>query len=147
MDATLVPKPVAEFAAMSGTDAATYTRERPGMSALVLEDGVVYQTYSAYARGLDVLWGMHQWLDRAPKGRSERASGGAATTNTSPFLRTPTHVATRQRRTREHSPLHTPSHTELLREKKTPNVPGLSAKSRQFEFETVPLVGIEPTTY
>ena len=63
--------PVAEFAAMSGTDVATYTRERPGMSAFVLEDGVVYHTYSTYARGLDGLWGMYQWLDRAPKGRNE----------------------------------------------------------------------------
>jgi predicted dithiol-disulfide oxidoreductase (DUF899 family) len=59
------------FAAMSGTDVATYTRERPGMSAFVLEDGVVYHTYSAYARGLDGLWGMYQWLDRAPNGRNE----------------------------------------------------------------------------
>jgi predicted dithiol-disulfide oxidoreductase (DUF899 family) len=59
------------FAAMSGTDAATYTRERPGMSAFALEDGVVYHTYSAYARGLDGLWGMYQWLDRAPRGRNE----------------------------------------------------------------------------
>jgi predicted dithiol-disulfide oxidoreductase (DUF899 family) len=64
--------PVAEFAAMTGTDAATYTREAPGMSAFALDDGVVYHTYSAYARGLDVLWGMYQWLDRAPKGRNER---------------------------------------------------------------------------
>ena len=62
--------PVA-FAAMTGTDVATYTRERPGMSAFALEDGVVYHTYSAYARGLDGLWGMYQWLDRAPKGRNE----------------------------------------------------------------------------
>jgi predicted dithiol-disulfide oxidoreductase (DUF899 family) len=60
------------FAAMSGTDPATYTRERPGMSAFVLEDGVVYHTYSTYARGLDGLWGMYQWLDRAPKGRNEK---------------------------------------------------------------------------
>jgi predicted dithiol-disulfide oxidoreductase (DUF899 family) len=60
------------FAAMSGTDVAAYTRERPGMSAFMYEDGVVYHTYSAYARGLDGLWGMYQWLDRAPKGRSER---------------------------------------------------------------------------
>jgi len=43
------------------TDVATYTRERPGMSAFVLEDGLVYHTYSAYARGLDGLWGMYQW--------------------------------------------------------------------------------------
>jgi predicted dithiol-disulfide oxidoreductase (DUF899 family) len=63
--------PVAEIAAMTGTDVATYTRERPGMSAFVLEDGVVYHTYSAYARGLDGLWGMYQWLDRTPKGRNE----------------------------------------------------------------------------
>ena len=59
------------FATMSGTDAATYTRERPGMSAFTLEDGVVYHTYSTYSRGLDGLWGMYQWLDRAPKGRNE----------------------------------------------------------------------------
>ncbi len=60
-----------KFAAMSGTDVATYTREKPGMSAFVLEDGVVYHAYSTYARGLDSLWGMYQWLDRAPKGRNE----------------------------------------------------------------------------
>jgi predicted dithiol-disulfide oxidoreductase (DUF899 family) len=61
------------FAAMCGTDAATYTRERPGMSAFALDaaGGAVYHTYSTYARGLDALWGMYQWLDRAPKGRNE----------------------------------------------------------------------------
>jgi predicted dithiol-disulfide oxidoreductase (DUF899 family) len=63
--------PVAQIAAMTGTDAATYTRERPGVSAFALEDGVVYHTYSAYARGVDSLWGMYQWLDRAPLGRNE----------------------------------------------------------------------------
>lgn len=62
---------VVAFAKMSGTDPATYVRERPGMSAFVLKDGVIYHTYSAYARGLDGLWGMYQWLDRAPKGRNE----------------------------------------------------------------------------
>jgi predicted dithiol-disulfide oxidoreductase (DUF899 family) len=45
------------------------------MSAFVLEDGDVYHTYSAYARGLDGLWGMYQWLDRAPRGRNETGSG------------------------------------------------------------------------
>ena len=59
------------YAAMAGTDVATYTRERPGMSAFALEDGVVYHTYSTFSRGLDVLWGAYQWLDRAPKGRNE----------------------------------------------------------------------------
>jgi predicted dithiol-disulfide oxidoreductase (DUF899 family) len=32
---------------------------------------LVYHTYSAYSRGVDGLWGMYQWLDRAPKGRNE----------------------------------------------------------------------------
>jgi predicted dithiol-disulfide oxidoreductase (DUF899 family) len=63
--------PLAEFAASVGTDWPTFTREAPGMSAFVLEDGVVYHTYSAYARGIDGLWAMYQWLDRAPLGRNE----------------------------------------------------------------------------
>lgn len=63
--------PVADAAAMTGTDAAVFTRERPGLSAFVLEEGAVYHTYSTFARGLDGLWGMYQWLDRAPKGRNE----------------------------------------------------------------------------
>ena len=64
-------QPVAQIAAMTGTDVTTYTRDRPGVSAFVREDDVVYHTYSSYARGLDGLWGMYQWLDRAPKGRNE----------------------------------------------------------------------------
>ena len=48
----------------------------------MLEDGVIYHTYSAYARGLDGLWGMYQWLDRAPRGATRPASGAAATTST-----------------------------------------------------------------
>jgi predicted dithiol-disulfide oxidoreductase (DUF899 family) len=62
---------VQQMAATTGTDPATYGRERPGVSAFVLEDGVVYHTYSSYSRGLDGLWGMYQWLDRAPLGRNE----------------------------------------------------------------------------
>jgi predicted dithiol-disulfide oxidoreductase (DUF899 family) len=62
---------IAEVAAMVGTDTATYLQEAPGMSAFALEDGVVYHTYSAFARGLDALWGLYPWLDRAPKGRNE----------------------------------------------------------------------------
>jgi predicted dithiol-disulfide oxidoreductase (DUF899 family) len=64
--------PVACCAAACGTDAATFLRERPGMSAFALEDGAVYHTYSTFARGLDILWGAYQWLDRAPKGRNEQ---------------------------------------------------------------------------
>jgi len=63
--------PVVQNATMTGTDVATYTRERPGMSAFALEDGVVYHAYSAFSRGVDGLWAMYQWLDRAPKGRNE----------------------------------------------------------------------------
>jgi predicted dithiol-disulfide oxidoreductase (DUF899 family) len=63
---------VASVAGGTGTDVATFTRERPGMSAFALEDGVVYHTYSAYSRGLDGLWGMYAWLDRAPRGRNEQ---------------------------------------------------------------------------
>jgi predicted dithiol-disulfide oxidoreductase (DUF899 family) len=63
--------PVAAIAATAGTDVATFTRERPGMSAFTLDEGIVYHTYSTYARGLDGLWGMYQWLDRAPSGRNE----------------------------------------------------------------------------
>ena len=59
------------FATMTGTDVSTYTREAPGMSAFALSNGVIYHTYSTYARGLDALWGMYQWLDRAPNGRNE----------------------------------------------------------------------------
>ncbi len=72
MDATTnVPPVVSAIAAGVGTDVATYTRDRPGMSTFVLEDGVVYHQYSTYARGLDGLWNMYRWLDRAPKGRNE----------------------------------------------------------------------------
>jgi predicted dithiol-disulfide oxidoreductase (DUF899 family) len=60
-----------QIAADVGTDWATFTQEAPGMSAFALVDGKVYHTYSAFARGLDGLWGIYQWLDRAPLGRNE----------------------------------------------------------------------------
>jgi predicted dithiol-disulfide oxidoreductase (DUF899 family) len=72
LDAREVPPEVEEFAARCGTDGATYRRDRPGMSTFVREGGSVYHCYSTYARGLDGLWGMYQWLDRAPKGRNEQ---------------------------------------------------------------------------
>jgi len=58
-----------------GTDWQTYRTEGPGLSAFALHDGTVYHTYSAYSRGVDGLWGMYQWLDRAPLGRNETESG------------------------------------------------------------------------
>jgi len=71
MDAAPAPEPVVQFAASCGTDVPTYARDRPGLSAFVLDDGAVYHTYSSYARGVDGVWGMYQWLDRAPLGRNE----------------------------------------------------------------------------
>jgi predicted dithiol-disulfide oxidoreductase (DUF899 family) len=72
MDATTqFPEPVVQFATTCGTDALTYTRDRPGLSAFVREDGAIYHTYSSYARGVDGLWSAYQWLDRAPLGRNE----------------------------------------------------------------------------
>jgi predicted dithiol-disulfide oxidoreductase (DUF899 family) len=47
------PAVLAVMAAMTGVDVPTYHRERPGMSAFVLEDGIVYHMYSTYARGVD----------------------------------------------------------------------------------------------
>ena len=66
-----VPPMVAQFATTVGTDALTFMRDRPGLSAFAMQDGAVHHCYSTYARGLDGLWGMYQWLDRAPKGRNE----------------------------------------------------------------------------
>jgi predicted dithiol-disulfide oxidoreductase (DUF899 family) len=71
LDLSPPPEPVALLASKSGVDVATYGRDRPGISAFALEDGVVHHTYSSYTRGLDGLWGMYPWLDRAPKGRNE----------------------------------------------------------------------------
>ena len=59
------------FATMAGVDVPTYHRDRPGLSAFIREDGAIYHTYSSYSRGVDGVWGMYAWLDRAPKGRNE----------------------------------------------------------------------------
>jgi len=61
--------PLFETAAGTGASLAEFLQEMPGMSAFALSDGTVYHTYSAYARGLDGLWGAYQWMDRAPLGR------------------------------------------------------------------------------
>ncbi|MDA0173008.1 DUF899 domain-containing protein [Solirubrobacter taibaiensis] len=52
-------------------DPAELGAEQPGMSAFVLRDGKVFHTYSAYSRGIDAVWGIYAWLDRAPLGRNE----------------------------------------------------------------------------
>ena len=73
--ASKMPQPTpgkgASFATSSGVDLPTFLRERPGLSTFVLQDGAVYHTYSTYGRGVDAIWGMYQWLDRAPLGRNE----------------------------------------------------------------------------
>ena len=66
----------------AGTDAPAYHRDRPGMSAFVLEDGVVYHTYSTYARGVDASVACTTGSTAPPRGATRRASGGAATTST-----------------------------------------------------------------
>jgi predicted dithiol-disulfide oxidoreductase (DUF899 family) len=63
--------PQSKFAAMCGIDSYTYMRDRPGVSSFVLDGGTVYHAYSTYSRGVDGIWAMYQWLDRAPKGRNE----------------------------------------------------------------------------
>jgi predicted dithiol-disulfide oxidoreductase (DUF899 family) len=53
---------------------APYGQEAPGLSAFRRgEDGVIYRTYSTYARGLDMLNGAYQLLDITSKGRDEKA--------------------------------------------------------------------------
>jgi predicted dithiol-disulfide oxidoreductase (DUF899 family) len=70
--ATLGPdSTAAQHGASAGVDVKTFLREAPGMSAFAMQGGIVHHTYSTYARGLDGLWGMYQWLDRAPLGRNE----------------------------------------------------------------------------
>jgi predicted dithiol-disulfide oxidoreductase (DUF899 family) len=49
------------------------SEEAPGLSAFIKSDGAVFHTYSAYARGLDILLGTYNFLDMAPKGRDEDA--------------------------------------------------------------------------
>jgi predicted dithiol-disulfide oxidoreductase (DUF899 family) len=48
-----------------------FAAEMPGLSAFALDDGIVYHTYSCYARGLDIFNGANQLLDRTPKGRDQ----------------------------------------------------------------------------
>jgi predicted dithiol-disulfide oxidoreductase (DUF899 family) len=62
--------PLYETAKSTGAGLPEFLQEKPGMSAFALSDGSVYHSYSAYARGLDGLWGAYQWLDRAPLGRN-----------------------------------------------------------------------------
>jgi predicted dithiol-disulfide oxidoreductase (DUF899 family) len=64
-------RPLTEYNFRAIPEAERFTGEMPGLSAFALEDGTVYHTYSAYARGLDAIWGVYPWLDRTPKGRND----------------------------------------------------------------------------
>jgi predicted dithiol-disulfide oxidoreductase (DUF899 family) len=66
-----LPPIVAQNAAAAGTDVRGYLLESPVMSAFVLQDGAVYQTYATTWRGVEFLMGYYPILDRAPKGRDE----------------------------------------------------------------------------
>jgi predicted dithiol-disulfide oxidoreductase (DUF899 family) len=66
-----LPPVIAQFAAACGTDPAGFMAEGPGLSAFALSDGVVYHTYSTYARGLEIMLGFYGLLDRVPRGRDE----------------------------------------------------------------------------
>jgi len=69
-----LPPVLTQMAADCGTDPAGYMTERQALSSFALSDGVVYHTYSAYARGVEIVMGFYALLDRAPKGRNERDS-------------------------------------------------------------------------
>jgi predicted dithiol-disulfide oxidoreductase (DUF899 family) len=50
------------------------SEEAPGASVFYKDNtGVIFHTYSTYARGLDILVGAYNFLDLAPKGRDEDA--------------------------------------------------------------------------
>jgi predicted dithiol-disulfide oxidoreductase (DUF899 family) len=70
----------------AGTDIYGYLTELFGFSVFVLEDGVVYQTYSTTGRVVEFLMSYYGFLDRAPKGRDEDEGshrGSDVTTSTS----------------------------------------------------------------
>lgn len=49
--------------------------ELPGLSVFVRDGGKVFHTYSAYARGLDMVNVAYHYLDLMPKGRDEGPNG------------------------------------------------------------------------
>jgi predicted dithiol-disulfide oxidoreductase (DUF899 family) len=71
LEAGVASDQISELGTAVGTDLAGYLTELPGLSAFALEDGVLYHTYSCYARGGEFVLGFYPFLDRAPKGRDE----------------------------------------------------------------------------
>jgi predicted dithiol-disulfide oxidoreductase (DUF899 family) len=68
------PPVVTQLAAECGTAPLGYMTEQQALSAFALSDGVVYHTYSTYARGVEIAMGFYALLDRAPRGRNESGS-------------------------------------------------------------------------
>ena len=66
-----LPPIVALNAAATGTDIPGYLSQSPAVSVFTLQDGTVYQTYTAAARGVEFLMGYYPILDRVPSGRDE----------------------------------------------------------------------------
>ena len=66
-----VPPIVPVNAAATGTDINGYLTESPAVSVFARQDGAVYQTYTATARGVEFLMPYYPVLDRVPKGRDE----------------------------------------------------------------------------
>ena len=55
----------------------TYMQDREGISVFYRDaSGQVFHTYSAYARGIDMVNGAYQFLDLVPKGRDEAGHDG-----------------------------------------------------------------------
>ena len=57
---------------------ATGMSEKPGVSVFAREGGKTYHTYSAYARGLDMVNVAYHYMDLVPKGRDEKEAGAMA---------------------------------------------------------------------
>jgi predicted dithiol-disulfide oxidoreductase (DUF899 family) len=66
-----LPPIVAQNAAATGTDIAGYLSQSPAVSVFTLQDGAVYQTWAAAARGVEFLMNYYPILDRVPRGRDE----------------------------------------------------------------------------
>jgi predicted dithiol-disulfide oxidoreductase (DUF899 family) len=73
LDESALPPIVALNAAATGTDIPGYLSQSPAVSVFTLDEGTVYQTYAATARGVEFLMGYYPILDRVPQGRDKGA--------------------------------------------------------------------------
>jgi predicted dithiol-disulfide oxidoreductase (DUF899 family) len=66
-----LPPIVRQNATATGTDVTGYLSEAPAVTIFTIENGVVYQTYTTGARGVEFVMPYYAILDRVPKGRDE----------------------------------------------------------------------------